>query len=168
MSEGESIKDLLKEMNDKLEGVKEKPKEKKFKLPLKSRVSKGKLKNNYITIIYITENGNLQFMKKQIREGGVIIDGVPHLATADYLLNYKGKPALIIPAWNSKPFSPEDNLEKAQREKNTTYGHKLLLNIMKNETLQLKKKLGMGALIGGIVVLIVIGYLVTQNGGING
>lgn len=169
MSEEEtSLKDEIKKMSQNFETLISEGKAKKFKLPLKANVNKTKAKENYAGICYINENREVKFIKLPIKEGGIIVDGQPHLATPEYTLTYKNKPFIIVPSWNLKPFSPEENFDDAIRGKHTSHGHRLLLNIMKNETLQLKKKLGLGALGLGILVIGVIGYLVTRNGGVGG
>lgn len=138
--------------------------EKKFKLPGKARVSKSKAKNNYVTVCFINENREVVFKRVQIKEGTFIHDDTPYLATTDYMLTYKSKPFLIVPAWSIKPFSPEQNYDQATREKNTTVGYRLLLNTMKNEMVSTKKKINIAVILIILGIIGAVAYFGSQGG----
>ena len=93
-----------------------------------------------------------------------LINGTPYITTADYMLTYKGKPFIIIPSWSIKPFSPVENYVKAIEQNDLTIGYRLLLNTMKSEVISTKKKVGMGALIIGLIVLAAGGYFLMKGG----
>jgi hypothetical protein len=161
MSEEKSIKDLLIEMNEKIE---EKGKrEKGFKLPWKGKVSKSKVKKGWATYMVIRDNRNIEFTKKPIEEQTVVIDGTPRIATADDTLFYKGKPFYVQPSWSVKPFSPTENYNQTIKEGYASQGYKLLMNRMKNEQLTTKKSFGGIGIFLIIVAIIAIGYFVIKG-----
>ena len=165
--ERKSLREEIEELKDSVEETKHGKKKKKpdFKMPFMARVGKKKVKDGFASICYVNENKGIKFLKAPIREGVVTIEGKPHLATTDYVMNYKNKPFMIIPAWNTKPFSPMADLTKAAEDKTTTVGYRLLLNMMKSEQIKQKPAMSMGII---IILLLAIGgavYYFTQGGG---
>lgn len=158
-----SLKDEIRRLGQIIEQDKEK-KQKKFRMPFGARVGKVKAKQNYASICYINENREVKFMKAPIKEGTIILDNCPHLATTDYLLSYKGKPFIIVPAWSTKPFSPEENYDEATKAKTTTVGYRLLLNTMKSEIVSAKKKVNATMIFILLVVIAAGAYFVFQGG----
>jgi len=147
MSEEKSIKDLLIEMNEKIE---EKGKrEKGFKLPWKGKVSKSKVKKGWATYMVIRDNRNIEFTKKPIEEQTTLF--------------YKGKPFYVQPSWSVKPFSPTENYNQTIKEGYASQGYKLLMNRMKNEQLTTKKSFGGIGIFLIIVAIIAIGYFVIKG-----
>jgi|TARA_R100000093_G_scaffold35586_1_gene18797 hypothetical protein len=163
--ENTSLKGEIRRMNENFETLVEKNQAKRFKMPWSGRVGKGKVKRNYASICYIGDNREARFMKLPIQEGTVMINGAPHLATTDFMLSYKGKPFLIVPSWNIKPFSPEENYDEATKLKTTTAGYRLLLNTMKLEQIKVKKGIGLaGGVIFAIIILGIIAYYFFNGG----
>jgi len=159
-----TLKDEIRKLNENFQELVKKKEAKKFRLPWKARVSKKRAKEGYAGICYINENRSVNFMKVPIKEGTIIINGTPHLATTDYMLNFKNKPFLIVPSWNTEPFSPVENLEEATANKKTTYGYRLLLNTLKSEQLETKKKVGTAIIILIILAILAGGYYLLKGG----
>lgn len=159
----EEIVRLRKTMETSDEELK---KEKAFKLPGKARLSKSKLKKNYAIVAFINENKQVTFTKEQIKEGTIIKDGCPYIATPEYMLHYNGKPLIIQPSWSVEPFSSQRSMEEAAQEKRLSVGYRLLLNAMKSEVIAAKKKMNIVFVIIGLIVLAGAAYfIITKSGG---
>lgn len=152
-----SVKDLLMEIKAKQEALAEVPKDikKPWKMPWKGKVSNSNARKNYATICVVKDNLEVDFIKQQISDGTVDIDGLPRVATADHVLHYKGKPFFIIPYWDSKPFSPVSSYEQSIRDKTNIAGRRLILSKLEKEAIKPKGKGGsmMMWIILGIVIL---------------
>jgi hypothetical protein len=157
MVEEGTLKDEVKKLNENFDKLLESGKVKGFK-PNK-KLTNANVKKNYTLAIVIGENREIKFIKVPISEGTVIVDGIPRLATTDYALSYKGKPAIIIPEWSTKPFSPVENYEDTVKSQMTAAGYKLLLNRIELGKIALKKKMSGMIIILIILALIVGGYL---------
>lgn len=151
MEEEKSLKEIMLDISTKLDESSNK-KPKKFKLPRKGKVSKGKLKRGFITIAVIKENKVVDFKKERIIDGTFKLENTYH-AVADFdVLTYKGKP-FIFQAENKKnPYNPIAG-------ENETYGQKQIMSRMINETLKIgKTAVGWGASAAGIVIIGIIAY----------
>ena len=163
-----TLKDEIKKLNENFTDLVAQKKAKNWRMPFSGRVSKKKTKEGYASICYIQDNKDAKFMKMPITDGAIMIDNVPHLATPEFALTYKGKPFMIVPSWNTKPFSPERDYEDAMRAKTTSYGYRLLLNTMKGELIKAKAQISAGVIIAILAVLGIGGYFLTRGGGITG
>lgn len=160
MGEETTLKDEVKQLNDNFKALLSSGKVKGIKLP--KTPSASQVKKGYAYILYINENRAIEPMKVQIQEGTTDIEGIPRIATTDFNLTYKGKPALIQPSWSVKPFSPIENYQETVKEQMTSAGYKLLLNRIEQGEIKPKKKIS-GALIFGLVIAaIVVGYLLLK------
>lgn len=155
------ISEELEKLNERLDNLEEKKKKKpkEFKLPRSAKISNKQVKDNYVTVLYINDNKEWAFRKVRIDEGTGMIEGCPRVLTSEYMMTYKGKPSVIVPSWNSEPFSPASNYEEAVRLKMTSAGRRLLLNRLEMGQLKLKKKISGALIFFGVIALIVIGYL---------
>lgn len=138
-------------------------KEKKFKYPMGTKVSKAQRKKNYVTVLLINENGSCDFRKYQIREQTVMHDLIPRLATAGHVMfDKKGNPIIILPNWSVEPFSPLEHYEKSMINGSNTKGYKILMAAMQSEKVGEKKpmptwiKWAIGLLLLGVVVFILL------------
>jgi len=157
-----SIKDKLDKLLDYNKTLIEQKKIKKFKIPWIGRLSRKNLKNNYITVLYIQDNKEAQFMKVPIDESTVMIKDKPHLVTPEDIMTYKGKPIVIIPSWNYKPFSPTENMDEALKDNTHTKGLELLLNRMKKQIiLPTKGSFNWLLIVGVIAAVAAVGYLLS-------
>lgn len=159
----QQIKDLLKENQQEVK----KKKDKKFKFPFGTKVSKSQAKKNYVTIMKINENGTVNIIKRQIQDQTIMEDDIPRLASTDYVLRYKNNPLLILPSWSVKPFSPSEQYEKSLNDGSNTKGYSILLARMIKEQINTKKPMGnwIKWVIGLGLVGIIIYALMTGGGG---
>lgn len=140
-------------------------KEKKFKYPFGSKVSKGQRRKNYVTVLLLNENGTLDWKKYQIEEQTILHDLIPRLATAGHVMFDKnGNPVVILPNWSVEPFSPLDHYEKSMINGSNSKGYKILMARMQSERVDAKKKMAgwvkwaIGILIvGGIIFALISG-----------
>lgn len=149
------VKEMLTEIKTKLE-AQEKPEEtKKWKMPWKGKVSTSQARNNYATICVVKDNLEVDFVKKQISDGTIDIDGLPRVATADHVLHYKGKPFFIVPYWDTKPFSPVSSYEQSVRDRTNIAGRRLILSKLEKEAIKPKGKMNNTTLwiILGVIIL---------------
>ena len=150
----------------------------KKKIKLK-KVSKGQAKKNWIYVWTINENGHLNPTKKQIDEQTIMVDGIPRIATNQYIMFYKNRPMIILPSWSVEPlpvnindradftvFNPKQNLEESLIKGTNTKGLKILLAKMLKETVNPKKPMSnVIKWIIGLGLAGIIGYALISGGG---
>lgn len=158
-----TLKEAILKLVKVQEQNQEEKKEKKFKIPFFSRLSKKNMKDGYVTVCYINDNKAVDFIKVPISEGTAMIKDSPYLSTADHMLTYKGKPFIIVPSWNIEPFSPRKDMEDAERDKKLNIGYRLILNKMKSEVISAKKKISLLLIVGGLIVIIGLIWFLTKN-----
>ena len=159
------------EINEKLDEIlgqlkeAEKKKTKPFRLPWKAKLSKKKVEQGWVTVIGINNNRELAFTRKPVVEGVYEWEGTPYVATVDYMLTYKGKPAIIQPSWSREPFSPAQHYSDTEKAGLKSTGFKLILNYLRKQQIPDKKEVGgiIWWLIGGIAV-IAGGYYLFKGG----
>ena len=155
------IKEKMKEQEE-LDNLK---KQKKFRLPFGKKVGKSQAKKNYVTVIKINENNNVDIVKKQITEQTFMEDGVPRLGTPDYVLRWKKNPLVILPSWSTKPYSPTEQHAKSLEDGSNTNGYKILMARMQNEQVGVKKPMGNAfKIIIGLALAAIIGYALITGG----
>lgn len=135
----ESIKELIKKIAERQEELAYKKEIKKFNMPSKFKLPKGKIRKNWVVAMLINENRTMDAIRVPIEDGTIKIDGIPRISTTDYIMSWRGKPVVILPSWSLKPFSPEENYEKSVREQMTTAGRKLVIAKMKRDIVEPKK-----------------------------
>ena len=168
MTDGKSLTDEIKELKEIItkteeEKVVKEKKHKPFKIPYKAKISKPKARKNYVTVMLVNENGNIDFTREQIVDQSVMVDKVPRIATADVVCQYKGKPMIIQPSWSVKPFSRTDHYIETELQMLNTKGYKVLMDRMKKEALQAKKAISWWLIIGGLLLLGVVVYFLWQG-----
>jgi len=153
-------------------------------LPVKlTKGAKKKIKQNYALVIYIRNNGYLDFNYAPIVNDLVFIkqSGLYHSATADYMLQHisKGKsyPVLIQPEWALTPVKKGDQVDyeqisfssKFHSEETIAQGtqaakQKILIEIVKQSQIVggLKGKIPGKALLWIIIGVIVVLYLLNS------
>lgn len=150
---------------DKIIGKKKLTKE--FSFPKRIvRGHKKKVKQNYALVVYIRENGYLDFKYAPIVNDMIFIKetGLYHIATADYMLNYvsKGKtyPTLIQTEWSAEPFSKKDHSRDTTSLGARATAQKQLIQIAKDSELKGgKSKIAGKTLLFIIIAIIVVLYL---------
>lgn len=159
-----NLKEKMSKIDEKLDVLLEsKDKKKMFKLPSKAKLSKTKVNKNWVTICKVNENRSVDFTREPITDQTIVVDGVPRLATGEDVLNYKGKPMLILPSWNVKPFSPSENFEQSIKDKTNTQGMALLLARMKAGAIDFKKKMNIWLIVGIMAIIGVILFMVLRK-----
>ncbi len=160
------LNERLKLMELKMNEDEPKKREKKFRLPFGKKVGKAQAKKNFVTIMKINENGNIDFKKTQIQSQVFQEDGVPRLGTPDYVLRWKNNPMVILPSWSNKPYSPAQQFETSLTDGSNIKGYKILLAAMHEESLGKKKQVGNLLKIGlGLALAAIIGYAFLTGGG---
>lgn len=159
--EKSNLKEQVAQLNENFNRLLASGKVKGVKMP--KTPSKGQVKKGYIYVIYINENGDIKPMKTMIEEGTTAIEGIPRIATPEFMLTYRGKPAIIQPANTTEPFSMNKNYSEAVRNEMTAHGHKLLLNRIERGELKNKKRISGAMAFGIVIVLIVVGYLLMRG-----
>lgn len=163
-------KNKLERIEDKLNDLlepKKKKKKKGFRMPFNARIGRKKLKQNYVTVMVINENRCVDFQRHQINDQTIMVNDIPRLASGEYILNYKNKPLMVLPNCSVeplKPFSPSENFKESLDNGSNSTGYRLLLNAMKAEAIQLKKKIGgLGMSIGALIIIGVIVYAIVAG-----
>lgn len=160
----ENLKEKMNAIDGKLDEIlSNKRKLKEFKLPSKAKLSKSKLKSNWVTVCKVNENKGVDFTREPIDNQTIIVDGIPRLATGEDILNYKGKPMMILPSWSVKPFSPSDNYTKSMSDGSNTKGYALLLARMKAGAIDFKKKMNIWLVVGLVALIGVVLYMVLKK-----
>jgi hypothetical protein len=144
----DSIVDQLNKITEE-----KKAKEKKIKFP---KVSKGKLKKNYVIVILLRTNKQIDMRVLPIQDNMVYLkdNETFHIATTDYVMRYKNYPVIILGEWDLQPISPDELMNKTISEKRLALPQKIIIQAMKQAQLSGKKK---GINIG--IILIVIGAI---------
>lgn len=159
-----NLKELMEEMLENQKELINQKKEKKFKLPFGARLGKKALKQGYMTVVFINDNKEVEFMKVPIKEQTMMIKETPHLAMAKYMMTYKGKPLMIVPSWNVEPFNPAQNFNEAETGKTMSVGYRLLMNRMKSAIIEgTKKAINWWIIVGGIAVIAALGYVAMKG-----
>ena len=152
-----NLKDAVMKMNDNLEKLLTSGKIKGVKL--KGTPSKAQVKKNYIYVLYIQDNLEWKPLRVPVEEGTAVVDGIPRLTTPHYRMSYKGKPAIILPAWSSEPYNPKKEYDETARSGMLSAGYKLLLNRIEQGKVTAKKGMSGWMMFLGLIALIVVGYL---------
>lgn len=131
------LETLLTEMNDK--------KRKKFRIPMKAKVRKSKLKRGYISIAMIHSNKNIDFLKLPILDGTFKLDDTVHAVEEQDIFTYKGRPFIFQAKDKINPYNPLHGDSQ-------TYGQKYIMARMKSDVIKANKKAINGMLIFGLII----------------
>ena len=148
-----SLRDEVKKLNENFSKLVD---TNKTKLIKPKRLSRSEKKKGYVRYIYLGENKSIKVIKAQIEEGTALVEGIPRIATPDYILSWDNEPTIIQPGWSTEPFSPKQNYEDTVQKQMTAAGHKLLLNRLESGILKPKKKMS-GVIIFIIIIALIIG-----------
>jgi plasmid maintenance system killer protein len=156
---------INKNLDKKLKEIEEKKSKKKFNIPFWKRVGTAKKKQNYVTLIKLNENGQIKFDVKQIKNQTIMEEGIPRLATSEYVFHFKKNPCIILPSWSFKPLSASENSKESLENGNNIKGYAILLEKMQQEQLGAKKQIsGIAKLIIGLAFAAIIGYAFISGG----
>lgn len=156
-SSKKSLKEQVEENNKLLKRLLETDGVKKVKF---KKLGKSQKKKGYVNYLYIRENGEIEALKVPIMEMTTVIEEAPRLAQPEHILNYKGSPTIIQPAWSSIPFSTVDNYKEAEQKDMLSTGWRLLANRAELGNIKPKKKISGTAIFFIIIALLVAGYLI--------
>ena len=168
-----AIKDELDELIKKFEDLEGKVKKhKKFRLPLKAKISNRKMREGYVTVLIIRDNRNIDFVKEPIIDSTFKLNDTIHALEDKNIFFYKGKPFIIQPKKKLTQYNPKDNEKDKVIEKdkdpldcpNQTYGQKYVMARMESDKLTLKKQIGWGMSIGVLVIVGIIVYSLFTGG----
>lgn len=132
-------------------------KQKKFKLPMKAKVSKKKLKEGYVTVEVINENKEVDFKKYPIIDGTIKMGDTFHAVKESDIFLYKGKPFLHQAKTKINPYNPLHG-------KHETYGQKYIMARMKSDFIKTKRNIGWGMTIFGLVIAGIVIYSLLTGG----
>ena len=119
----------------------------KIKFP---KLSKGKMKKNYVLAIILRTNKQMDIKKLRIEDNKIYLkdNKTYHLALSDFVLRYKNYPVVILPEWDLQPISIDELQGKTISEERLALPQKIIIQAMKES--QLAKKKGMK----GIMIII--------------
>jgi len=139
---------------------------KKFRFPFGKKVGRGQKKKNYVTVLFLNENGTYYFKKYPIVEQTIMHELIPRLATTRHVMfNKKGNPMVILPNWSVEPFSPRQHFNESLKNGSNKKGFMILMNKMKAETVNAKKQMsGVLKWIVGLIIAAIIGYALLTGG----
>lgn len=165
MDEEKTLRDIVKELSDKYEELEKQQKIKRFRLPFRARLGKAKVKNNYVTIIFIQDNKAVKFMRAKIDEQVAEINGVPYYIPSDHIMNYKNKPLIILPSWSMSAFNPNEHYAQTlQNPQYSSKGWRYLMNYMNKTMIKAKKEFKIGAIIFVILIVGGIAWYAIKSG----
>lgn len=168
--ERETVSDKLDKVITALEETQTK---KKFQLPLRIRMQKGKaMKKDFAVVVLIKTNGAVQFKMLPIVDNTIKVGEVYYEATAKHVLRYKRWPMIIIPEWNitplsqpdPEPFNAEKNYDEAINQGKLSSAEKFILHAIKMDTVKPKMNFNMKAIAIGLVVVVGGALLLGQLG----
>lgn len=152
----QTIKEAVAEAIVKVEEEKQEAKTKKFSpwIPWSAKVGKRKAKKNYILVDRWHENMTRDYERHQIKDGTILVDGIPRIVTPGDITLYKGKtPMVTIADWSTVPVNPKANYDQIIANGYGTKGWKLIYQRMKTAAIEDKKK------ISGMVIWIILGAI---------
>lgn len=157
----EEEKSLTQKIDEIQEALVKPKKEKKFKLPFRSRVGKRKIKKGWATVVRINENKAVDFEKKEIIDGVITLKDqfgqTFHAVDERSIFSYKGKPIIFQAKNKVNPYNPLEG-------KHETYGHKYILARLKSTALLAAKNKITGGVIFAVVIIGIIAYYFLQGG----
>lgn len=153
-----TIREEIDELRDIIKDGKVKTKKvKPFRLPFRARLSNGKLRRGYITIVLLEDNMAVDFTKEKIIDGTIKIDDTYHAVEEFDIFNYKGKPIIFQAKSKLNPYNP-------LKGNNETYGQKYVMARMEGERITAKKQIGWGISIGVLIIIGIVVYALITGG----
>lgn len=138
----QSMKEMLIDVNKKLETLAPQEKEKgwkKFKLPfwkVRTKINSVKKSGKKALVIYL-HNMTIKPMVCDIVNGWVCIEGVYHNAGTGFMFLWEGKlPALVIPSYSVNPIGPKHYYDALKNKEASVEAQKLLIRAMKMAQIQ--------------------------------
>lgn len=139
-------------------------KKKKEKVVKFKRISNAKLKNNYVLVILLKTNKQVEARVLPIKDNLIYLkdNETFHIASTDFVMRYKKLPMIILPEWDLKPLSVDELMGKAIQDKSLAFPQKIIIQAMKQAQLMPKKKgISVGLVIG--IILAIAGVVVISQ-----
>ncbi len=164
-----AIKDELEDLVKKFEELEKKgKKEKKFRLPFRSKISNKKMREGYVTVLVIKDNRNIDFVKEPIIDSTFKLNDTIHALEDKNVFFYKRRPFIIQPKKKLTQYNPEIKSDEKDKDPldcpNQTYGQKYVMARMESDKLTLKKQIGWGLSIGVLIIVGIIVYSLFTGG----
>lgn len=150
-----SLREEMKRLADNYEELSKKVKKKKFKIPFGARVSKRKVKQDYVIVQILNENKNIEFQKKPIIDGTVRLKDTVHAVDDLDVFFYKKTPMIHIARKYLTSYNPMVEQKDPLSKSNTTYGQKYIMNRMLKDTI----KEGAKRISGAVIFFLIIGII---------
>lgn len=136
------------------------------KEPFGKKVGKSQKKRNFVSVMILHENGNVDWKKYQIEDQTIMHDSIPRLAGAGYVMYHKKNPMLILPNWSVEPISTLEYYNKSLINGNNTAGYKILMNkMLKSQVTDKPKMGGWVKWVAGLALVGIIAYAFISGGG---
>jgi hypothetical protein len=134
-------------------------------IPWNAKVGKRKIRNGWVLVYKYNLNKGWTFMRSEIKDGTILVDGIPRIVTANNIGLYKGKkPMVVCLGYSIQLLDLVDHYEKTTAAGLGTKGWKLLISRIKTEALVEKKGIS-GTVIWIIIIAIgALGYFAYRGG----
>lgn len=154
-----SLRDEIKNLKELVSETSTKKKKgpKPFRLPLKARLGRAKLRQGYVTVAVINDSMGIDFIKEPLVDGTIKLNDTFHAIEEFDIFNYKGKPFIFQPKSKLNPYNPLAG-------KHETYGQKYVMARMESDKITNKKKVGLGISIGVLIIGAIIVYALFSGG----
>ena len=163
------LRETLDDINNKLDRFEklEEPQTKKWSLPFLTKfgMCKKKKRKGYVVFVNIGLNKAITFIKAPIIEGVAMVNGIPHVIEPEDILIWKNRiPMIIQPQFSERPYSAKHNYELVREKGEGTEGWQYIMNYLMNNQITDKKKMPVGAMIIGAIVIIGLGWYLIKSG----
>lgn len=140
---------------------------KKFNLPLKGRVGRGKIKKGWVGILFVRTNKNAMFLKAPIEDSIVVVDNTPHYVKPENILLYKNKPFIIVLEWSLSVLSLVEHVNQTNQLNDRAEGWQFATNYLFKTQIKQKIKMSWGIVLIGLLGLAGLGYYAFKSGAFN-
>ena len=160
MEEDRSLKDEIRELKEVMIEEKNK-KSKKFRLPMRAKVGKVRLKQGYVTVAIIQDNKEIAFTKEPIVDGTIKLSDKKygdtiHAVNEENIFTYKGRPFIWQAKGKINPFNPLIGM-------NETYGQKYIMARMESDKITNKRNFSWGLIIIGVIAAAGLGWYLLKK-----
>jgi len=166
-----SLKERVEHIDEKLNIIAKidkktkKPKKIKLKGNIKRQLKKLATKNK-VMYIMLCKNRNIEVGTVEVKNGYIVIQGVPRFIGEAYTYLWNGKnPAIIIREWDLEPIGTEDFYNKYPSGLGPADIAKMVYAVMNSDDNLSKKPMNKKVLVIGAIVIIVIMYILLGGTG---
>jgi len=157
----------IEEKFDILTATDKKFKDKRFRLKWKhKRHLKTLARKDKVLVFMLTTNRTIKPFVAQIQHEYIVVNGVYHKVTNDFIYMYEGKaPSIILPEWSLIPIGTKDYYEQVEDGTAAATAQKIIIQAFKMAEVGMGKKLSGKAIIWIFIGAIVVGYVLFSGGG---